>query len=353
MVRHLAGKLPGAVNDSKIHLAMIMTGFDRAMLAIHRETQDSRYLNVVTQDVKLETWDLDIVQGRKEPYYGHAYAYICRCLAQLEFYHRDANPKLLSQSTRVLNFLRKENGLLITGSASKSECWYSDHSGEGELTETCATGYLIRWLDQLLRMRADSLYGDMMERAMYNALFAAQSPDGRRLRYWAPFDGPRVYWKTDTYCCPNNFRRIISDLPAMLYYVADGGVAVNLYTASSAEAEISAGLKLVLRQETDYPNSGTVRIHVDPSKPAKFPVKLRIPRWCNSATITVNGKAHSNANPGFAEVQRSWKRGDVIELKMQMPWRLVRGTQLQQGRVAVMRGPVLYCLNPKLNPPSR
>jgi hypothetical protein len=351
MVSRLAGKLPGAVDISTIHLAMLMTGFDRAMLALHAATNDQRYLDVLVKDAGIERWDQEIVQGRKPPYYGHAYAYLCRCLAQLELYRRNGNPQLLAPTDKVLKFLRSGGGLVVTGSAGKSECWHSDQSGDGELTETCATAYLIRWLDQLQRMRADSLYGDMMERAIYNALFAAQSPDGRRLRYWSPFEGPRVYYKNDSYCCPSNFRRIIADLPGMVYYrSADGGLVVNLYTESSVRVELARGLKLEARQQTDYPNSGTVLLHLNPSAPATFPVQLRIPRWCGHATLLVNGMSMAAGGPGFAELRRRWKPGDTIELNLDMPWRLVRGFAKQEGRAAVTRGPLLYCLNLRINP---
>ncbi len=337
LVRGLQGKGPAAIDTKTIHFSMVITGFDRTMLALHRATGDGAYLDILN-DVQLADWDLDIVEGRKPPYYGHAYEYFCRSLAQLELYHRNGDKRLLRQTGKAMDFLRKRGGLLVTGSASKDECWHSDHSGTGPLTETCATAYLIRWLDQLLRLEGNSLYGDMMERAIYNALFAAQSPDGRRLRYWAPFEGKREYFKEDTYCCPNNYRRIVSDLPSFLYYRAGADIVVNLYSASTAQVGT-----VKLRQVTEYPKAGVVRIHVDPQSAAEWAMKLRIPRWCQSAKLTVNGKAVAVSGPGFAEVRRKWKRGDVVELNMDMPWRTVRGVRTQEGRVAMLRGPQLYC----------
>jgi DUF1680 family protein len=201
----------------------------------------------------------------------------------------------------------------------------------------------------MFQIEGESIYGDIMERTIYNGLFAAQSPDGRRLRYYSPFEGPRVYFDGDTYCCPCNFRRIIAELPGMIYYHRNEGLAINMYAKSSAVLDIKKGLSLEVRQVTDYPNSGNVVIHLKPSKPARFPVYLRIPRWCDKANITINGDITRMTAKGgsFFMVSRKWEAGDEVRLQMPMPLRLVKGRKSQAGRVAVMRGPMLFCLNPE------
>jgi hypothetical protein len=246
-----------------------------------------------------------------------------------------------------MDFLTRHDGLVVTGTCGDHECWHDSQSGTVNLGETCTVAYLIRVLDDLLRLEGDSRYGDMMERAIFNALFAAQSPDGRRIRYYTPFDGPRTYFQGDTYCCPNNYRRIVSELPSMVCYRTDGGLAVNLYTASSATLVLDGGATLTVRQETDYPNSGRVVLHVSPSAPAKFPLCLRIPRWCAAAKVAVNGQPlEQPVKPGeFFTIRREWKAGDRVEIDMPMAWRLVQGRKAQSGRVAIMRGPLVFCLN--------
>ena len=202
-------------------------------------------------------------------------------------------------------------------------------------------------LDEILRLEGDSRHGDLMERTIFNALFAAQSPDGRRLRYFIPFQGPRKYFGRDDYCCPCNFRRIVADLPGMVYYRCDGGLAVNLYTASEVELPLDGGRRLTVRQETTYPNSGRVVLHLDLAEEAEFPVRLRIPSWCGEAKVAVNDKPVAETpRPGsFLTLRRLWKPGDRIELQMPMAWRLIKGRKAQAGRVAVMRGPLVFCLN--------
>ena len=135
----------------------------------------------------------------------------------------------------------------------------------------------------------------------------------------------------------------------MIYYrSADSGVLINLFTASTAEVPLANDLSVRLQQETNYPNSGKVVIKVEPSRSAEFPVKLRIPRWCPSAAVSVNGQpVGSPAKPGdWYSIQRLWKAGDVVTLEMPMNTRLVRGRKLQAGKVAVMRGPLVFCFSP-------
>ena len=340
---------PDRQTEGWISTYVATTGLEESMLALYGQTQDKRYLDFCIDHRKLPDWNTPIIEGRWGNLEGHAYYHLCHCLAQLRLNAIQPDPSLINQSQRTFDFMVRQDGLLAPGLVGYQECWHTNQQGFYKLGETCSTAYLIRWLDALLRIEGDSIYGDIMERSIFNGLFAAQSPDGRRLRYYAPFEGPRVYFDRDTYCCPCNFRRIIAELPGMIYYRWNGGLAINLYTESSAELHLRKGLSLDVRQATDYPNSGDVRIHLKPSKPARFPVHLRIPRWCKTATITINNKtAEMTAQGGaFFTITRQWQAGDQIKLHMPMSFRLIKGRQSQAGRVAVMRGPMLFCLNPE------
>ncbi len=332
------------------HVAFI--GLERTMLALYGQTGDSAYLDFTVKTRALPDWDTPIVIGRRRGIEGHIYAYMARCLAQLELYRSQTDRHLLAQTDRALDFMLRHDGECITGGTGQCEIWTDDQDGRGELGETCATAYQIRVYDSLLRLRGDARMGDLMERTLFNTLFAAQSPDGRRLRYFAPTEGPRVYWKTDTYCCPCNYRRIIAELPAMVFYRANDGVAVNLYTSAQAKLAVAGGVSLAIRQETDYPNTGRVQIHLDPARPVKFPLQLRIPSWAHGVTVCINGQP-VKADPksgSFLKLAREWKTGDQVTLDLPMPWRLVKGRERQAGRVAVMRGPQIFCLNPAQNP---
>ncbi len=339
---------PQRKTDGWISVYVATIGLEEAMLALHERTGEERYLNFCVDHRGLRDWNTELIEGRWGNIEGHAYYHLCRCLAQLRLHGVQPEADLMNQSHRTLDFLLREDGLLAPGICGYQECWHSNQQGFYKAGETCATAYLLRWLGALLQIEGKSICGDIMERSIYNGLFAAQSPDGRRLRYYAPFEGSREYYPGDTFCCPCNFRRIIAELPEMVYYRSDHGVVVNLYAQSSATVDIGDGVSLEISQQTDYPNSGDVVLHLNPSEPARFPVYLRIPGWCDSAEIVVDADNSKTTVKGgsFFAVTRRWKGGDAIRLHMPMPWRLIRGRKSQAGRVAVARGPMLLGLNP-------
>ena len=100
------------------------------------------------------------------------------CLAQLDLYRQQPDRSLLGQSHRVIDYLTKDDGLMITGTCSLTERFRNNQETRGGVGESCATAYFIRLTHHLLQLEGDTLYGDLMERAIYNALFAAQSPEG-------------------------------------------------------------------------------------------------------------------------------------------------------------------------------
>jgi len=356
VARRLADWLIGAwiAAPEKVPGDPVMATLDSepAMLAMYEASGDRKYLDFCTGFLKLAEWDRPIVLGRWKRIEGHVYDYLSRCVAQQQLKRWRPDSRLDGPTRRALEFMLRGGGVVISGALGEHECWHDSQEGLGLLGETCATAYFIRLLHVLLQQSGDSLHGDVMERAVYNALFAAQSPDGRRLRYYTPLEGPRAYYPRDTYCCPSNFRRIVSELPQMVFYMAAGGVLVNLYTACSAQLTLPGGGALEIRQETDYPRCGEVLILLEPEAPTGFSLDLRIPRWCRGARIAINGQQVTPAaRPGsFLSLERTWRGGDHVELSMPMAPRLVRGFRAQRGRAAVMRGPLLYCLNPEHNP---
>jgi uncharacterized protein len=343
------------LGDKTVSNDTATTGLDLALLRLSVAAGEPKYREFVVEHRRLPEWRLPLVRGRWGKIDGHAYAFIDHALAQTQLRRiapdRATDDRLLAQLRTAVEFLTRHDGLVITGACGDHECWHDTQQGTLNLGETCATACLLRLMDDCLRRDGDGRSGDVMERAIVNALFAAQSPDGRRIRYYTPFDGPRGYYGTDTYCCPCNYRRIVAELPSLVYYAADGGVAVNLYTSSQASLVLD-GVKVEIRQETDYPRSGHVVIRIDPAQPAEFPLRLRIPRWCQGATVAVNDEPAAAAEPAahrFFAITRTWRPGDRVTLEMPMPWRLVKGRIAQAGRAAVVRGPQVFCLSRSRN----
>ncbi len=323
-------------------------GLEEALLGLYEVTREQAYLDFVVDHAGLAAWDLGIIRGRYGKLEGHAYAYLCKCVAQLRLRRVLGDDGLLGQTRRAMEFLTTGDGMCVSGGFGYLECWHDDQDGGPGLGETCASAYLLMVLDELIRLEGLARYGDLMERVIFNTLFAAQSPDGRRIRYYTPFEGPREYWEPDTYCCPNNYRRAIGLLPDLLYYKTPHGLAVNLYSESRARIILDGGPVVEIRQETDYPTSGNVLLSVGVETPTRFCLDLRIPRWCASPRVTVNGDALPEPSicGTFQRLDRTWNAGDVVETHFPMEPRMVRGRRAQSGRVALLRGPQLFCLNP-------
>ena len=269
-------------------------------------------------------------------------------LEQLEIYGREANQRLLRTSFRALDFMTRGEGLLIDGTGGIAECWTNDQDCEGCVGETCMIAFQFLFYDRLLRLgQGDAaLLGDLMERLALNALPAAQSRDGRRLRYYTPLNGRRKYFHTDAYCCPNNFRRAMGRMPGYVYYEKDGAALVNLFEASTAQLDVGTA-NLSLKCETDYPSSGKIVYTLEPDRPAQFAFKFRLPRWCKAPKVEVNGKRvpYPCAPGEVMSLPRVWKGGDRVSLDFPMETRCIKGRKRQSGRFAVMHGPLLYALD--------
>ena len=345
-------RIPGPTGK-RANMYGVTTGLDGALLTLFEQTKDQRYLDFCTkfEQYKLADWNSTIKMDEpNKPYHmddeRHAYIFMALCVAQLQLHNIQADPRLLKQTQQAVDFLTRQDGLLISGSCSLQEAWHDNQVGSGNVSESCATAYLTRMMDRMLRITSDPQFGNMMERAVYNALFAAEAPDGRKLRYFCCLEGNRAYFESDTFCCPNNFRRIMAELPAMIYYRSNDGLAISLYTQSTAKVDLGGGRSVTIQQDTCYPTSGYVKIVVTPSEAMEFPLRLRIPKWCPKAKLAINDQTPTEVSPGESlyEIRRVWKPADSVTLDMPMPWRLVRGRKSQEGRAALMRGPVLYCI---------
>lgn len=339
-------------------------GLPEGMLELYRVTGDRRYFDFAAdvphgnnhgevQLASLRTWEQDFSRPPR-----HVYVMLARCYAQTELYRLTAEANLLHMSQLMRNELLKagEGGLLVTGSCSDGEQFTYNQNGRGAIGESCVTAYVLRWIDSLQRLEGDMRYGDLLERAIYNALFAANSPDGRWIRYFTPFSGPREYDTRDYFCCCGNYRRAVAELPQKVYYRApDGGIALNLFTNSRKAFDVQ-GRVVTITQETDYPSDGDVKLTfgVAGGKPAAFRFQFRTPRWCQQITLRVNDEAPVTLDPrqqplGCYALERSWQDGDVVHIAMPMAWRLLRGRALQDGRVALLRGPVVFCIGKDQN----
>ncbi len=327
---------------------MMGLGLEHALLNMYDLTGDETFLSFCLRDCGMDTLCWPIQLERHRPLFGHSYMYLNLALAHLRLYKILGDEFHLRHPRRARDFMLYGGGMSVIGGVGMSECWTNDQNGRGNHAETCSTAYQIRFFGKLLQLTEDAKYGDVMERMIYNALFAAQSPDGRSIRYYNPFEGHRTYWDRDTYCCPNNYRRILSELPGLVAYTdTDGrGLVVNLYTPFQATVTLR-GVPVKLTMETTYPVGGEVLLHLKPERPVTARLRLRIPSWCPNATLSVNGGPATAQPVGtFAQLDGEWTSDSAIRLNLPMAVRFVRGHDSQAGTAAILRGPVVYTLNP-------
>jgi len=214
-------------------------------------------------------------------------------------------------------------------------------------TESCAAIGNMMWNWRMLAATADAHYADVLERALYNGVNSGMSLDGTLYCYRNPLElgleKIRNPWY-DTTCCPPNLERILASLPGYMYSTSAEGAYVHLYHSSTLDWN---GLRL--EQKTKYPWEGAVEITLTPAQPSDFALFLRIPAWSAGATVTVNGKPWKGAVRAgeYLAVRREWRPGDKILLALDIRPRLtVANPRLKEnaGRVAVEKGPLLYCL---------
>jgi DUF1680 family protein len=218
--------------------------------------------------------------------------------------------------------------------------------------ETCAAIGMGLWNHRLFLMSGDARYADVLEREAYNGLISGVSLSGDRFFYENPLGSTggrhRVPW-FGTSCCPTNIVRYIPAMGERVYAQKDDAVWTVLYMGNTAELTLKSG-KVKLKEETKYPWEGDVQIMVDPEKTFAFDLNLRIPGWCDEeSTVTVNGEKLSDlkADKGYLKIARTWKSGDVVRLNLPMNVQRVYAdphVKADEGRVALQRGPVVYCL---------
>lgn len=240
--------------------------------------------------------------------------------------------------------------------------------------ETCAAIAMVYFNQRMFMLHGDSKYIDCLERTLYNGVISGMSIDGGKFFYPNPLasDGKYKFNADNTIerqpwfgcaCCPSNLCRFIPSVPGYMYAVKDNSVYVNLFSDNTSTISVGKG-KVVLREKTMYPWNGDVRIDVVSNSAGKFNMKIRIPGWlCNKVvpsdlyfyddsiklnySVSVNGKkVDGQIDNGYLTIDRKWKKGDNIDIHFDMKPRLVKvnaNVYDDYGRVAVERGPLVYC----------
>ena len=220
--------------------------------------------------------------------------------------------------------------------------------------ETCADIGMLLLSWRLFMATGEAKYADMVENELYNGILSGISIDGEdyfytnALRKTAEFPYKMRWPKSrqryiSCFCCPPNTLRTLCEAQEYAYTIGDGTLWCNIYGDNTLNTP-----NLQVTQHTDYPYNGRVTIQFHKVKDIRK-VKVRIPSWCKDATVMVNEDLiSSEVTPdSYVEIERKWKKGDVLELNMEMPVRIVEANPLveeNRNQVAVRRGPLVYCL---------
>lgn len=267
------------------------------------------------------------------------------------------DPKLLAMLNRVWRNTTEKNMYLTggIGPSAHNEGFTVDYDLPNltAYQETCATVALAQWNHRLALLYADAKYADIVERALYNGVLSGVSQDGKKFFYVNPLESAGTHHRQEWFgcaCCPPNVARTLGMLGGYAYATSDDSLYVNLYIQGSARAKV-AGQNLTLNVTTDYPWDGKVILKTDLATPTPFKLKLRVPGWCKAGDVTVKIGSKSYHNPGFdsgyLELNRRWRKGDVVELNLPMSVQRIAANPnvvADQGLLALQRGPLVYCV---------
>jgi DUF1680 family protein len=350
----------------------LLTGhpeLEMALVELYRTTGDKRYLNLAGyllhgdgERLKLTPRQLTYMFSGK-PFTsrtfleGHAVRAMYACCGATDYYLETGD----AQYWKTIETLWRDmvrHKMYITGgvgSRAAGEAFGQAYELPNLLayTESCAAIGNMMWNWRLFTATGDAKYVDVIERALYNGINSGMSLEGTMYCYrnpleltGDPLDKIRNPWY-DTTCCPPNLERILASLPGYIYGVSKEGVYVNLYHPSTLDWRIPDGPAVKLSQSTKYPWDGAVDLTPEPESPSEFTLFVRIPAWSGSSKILVNGQS-VDAKPGeYAAIRRTWKRGDKVRLEFSMEPHFVAANPRVSddvGKVAVQRGPLVYCL---------
>ncbi len=355
---------------------------EMALAKLYKVTGDEKYLNQAKYFVE-ETGRLS--NGRKPSPYsqdhmpildqeeivGHAVraGYLYSGVADVAALTKDS--AYFNAITRIWDNMASKKLYITGGIGSRAQ-------GEGfgpnyELNnhtaycETCAAISNVYWNYRMFLATGDAKYADVYERALYNGVPSGVSLSGDKFFYDNPLESMGQHERQPWFgcaCCPGNVTRFMASVPQYMYATQGDDVLVNLYIQSSADIDTDNN-NIKLRQTTEYPWNGNVTMTVDPEKEGEFALRLRIPGWSQDAPVPtdlysfttspsagyevkVNGKkADVMTGNGYATVKRQWKKGDKVELTLPMDVKRVRANDNvadDKGKLAIQRGPVMFCL---------
>jgi DUF1680 family protein len=294
----------------------------------------------------------------------HAYSHVNSFSSAAMAYTVTGNPAYLRIIRNAYDYLHQTQ-CFATGGFGPNERLMSPGGSLGKALETRSDTFETiggSWAGfklsrDLMQFTGEARYGDWIERLFYNGVGASLPlrPGGRNFYYsdYRIGGGMKVdYWENFT-CCSGTYVQNMADYHNLIYYRDPSGLYVNLYVPSDVDWSGPQGQVRIV-QETGYPEAETTTLTVDAAPASEFPLRLRVLGWSTGTSIRVNeADAGVACKPGdWAIVQRSWKRGDRVEIRIPLHFRMEAVDQQHPNRVAVVRGPVVFALDYNYHDPA-
>lgn len=357
---------PGACGHEEIEMAMV---------ELYRATGERRYLDQANYFLNVRGREPAVLGGgeyhqdhkpvrEQDRMTGHAVRHVYLTCGMADVY-LETGDKALFEALEALWRNMTERQMYVTGgigSRWEGEAFGRDYElpNERAYTETCAAIGSLMWNWRMLAAMGEARFADIMELALYNGILAGLSLDGRKYYYQNPLFDDGTHRRQEWFgcaCCPPNVARLLAELPGYFYSVSNNAVWSHLYAEGDAQIALPDGREVKLSQRTKYPWEGQVEIEIDAA--GEFDLMLRIPGWAQGAGVTVNGERFTGpAEPGsYIRISRNWQAGDRVRLELPMPVVRVHShpyVQENRGHAALMRGPLVYCIeqadNPEIDP---
>ncbi|HPH97113.1 MAG TPA: glycoside hydrolase family 127 protein [Anaerolineaceae bacterium] len=286
---------------------------------------------------------------------GHAVRAMYLLCAAADLAHEKKDASWLDTCDRLWQNLVNRRMYLTggIGPAYHNEGFTEDYDlpDETAYAESCATIGLMMWAERLLQFDGDRRFADVIERGLYNGFLSSISFKGDAFFYENPLASKGGHHRQaffDCPCCPPNISRVLASLGSYFYSSSQGGVWVHQFAGSQAKLRVD-DFPVNLAVETQYPWNGLVKIRVELEDPRTFTLHLRLPGWCKNWSLKVNDEVvdlKPQAN-GYLELSRRWQNGDLVRYDMEMhvvtTWAHPAVSALR-GRIALQRGPLVYCL---------
>jgi DUF1680 family protein len=344
---------------------------EMGLVELFRITGERRYLELARRMIEVRGAKPPVLGG--SPYHqdhlpfteqsemvGHAVRHLYLCCGSADVVAETGDAAYLhALDTLWQNFTQRK--MYVTGGAGsrwEGEAFGEDYElpNERAYTETWAGIGSVMWNWRMLQITGLPQFADVMEMALYNAVLPGLSLDGASYFYQNPLSDRGKHRRQEWFgcaCCPPNVARLLASLTGYFYSTGPDAVYVHLYAESTAEIALGPTDSMTIRQETDYPWSGDITLHFERVVDREVTVNLRMPFWADEeeTLLFINGVDATEYLLGeagrYRAITRRWEAGDRIRLMLPMPVEWIEShpqVTSNHGRVALQRGPLIYCV---------